>query len=378
MKLQEATQKVQTLALQMLLAEDAGLTALAVGSKDGGPISGATDFTVTGFVRKKLTMSALAAEGGRPFSAVYAAAAGAPAAETDIDVVESGSAFTPQASPALTPVQQGLFGGTPAIVDTQKFFATLRIGIGITNATGQYPQGLSVGTLGFFLQDGQGRRFLVSNNHVIGGSNAAQAGEAIEQPGTLDMTLAEIRLLPTLAALENAHTIARLTTQVQLAFRTPQNVPVNQVDAALAELTNSGRGMQDLDRLSFGGSLRGVAAPYQLGPNGALVGSARVYKVGRTTGFTEGVVTNIAGTTLVPYQGGTAFFAGQIVIQPTADNVGPFSDRGDSGSGIVNEDHELVGLLFAGSGARTLVNPIAEVLAQLGTASGIAGLQVIV
>ncbi len=74
---------------------------------------------------------------------------------------------------------------------------------------------------------------------------------------------------------------------------------------------------------------------------------------------------------MIPYPSGSAFFAGQLVIEATADNGGSFSDRGDSGSAILNDQHELVGLLFAGSERQTLANPIADVLKELEEASGL-------
>ena len=100
-----------------------------------------------------------------------------------------------------------------------------------------------------------------------------------------------------------------------------------------------------------------------------IQGDARVYKVGRTTGYTEGEVMALAGVASIEYNpGDVAFFTGQLVIRPTLDNVGPFSMPGDSGSGISNARNELVGLLFAGSAQQTLANPIMDVLSQLATA----------
>ena len=49
----------------------------------------------------------------------------------------------------------------------------------------------------------------------------------------------------------------------------------------------------------------------------------------------------------------------------------------DSGSGVLNDRHELVGLLFAGSDFHTLVNPIGHVRSQLRAAAGINSLEVI-
>jgi hypothetical protein len=115
-----------------------------------------------------------------------------------------------------------------------------------------------------------------------------------------------------------------------------------------------------------------------LDDQGAIMGSSRVYKVGRTTGYTEGTVSYVAGTARIEYTPGDyAYFVDQLVVAATPDNVGSFSAAGDSGSGVLNDRHELIGLLFGGSPAQTLVNPIDAVLRELRSASGIASLQVI-
>jgi hypothetical protein len=99
--------------------------------------------------------------------------------------------------------------------------------------------------------------------------------------------------------------------------------------------------------------------------------------VGRTTGYTEGIVTNIAVTVTIPYPGGNALFSDQVAVRPTSDNGGVFSDAGDSGSGVLNDRHELLGLLFAGSPDRTLMNPIDGVIRELRSAANIPSLRVV-
>ena len=122
-----------------------------------------------------------------------------------------------------------------------------------------------------------------------------------------------------------------------------------------------------------------IAPPYIDPATGALGGSTRVFKVGRTTGYTEGEVAYVGGVTMIEYEPGDwAYFTDQIMIRATPDNVGPFSDSGDSGSAILNDRHELVGLLFAGSVHQTIANPIAEVVSQLRRESGITSLRPIV
>ncbi len=265
-------------------------------------------------------------------------------------------------------------------MNAQKPFNALRCGIGITNPTGEYPNSVSVGTAGFYMEDDDGNLYVVSNNHVIGRSNEATLNESVVQPGTLDLTAAEFQLMPTLNSLVTNLEIASVLAVVQLQFQTPANTPNNRVDAAIAQMLQTNRTLNDLDRLTFGGVIRGVAAPYSVDATGAIQGSTRVYKVGRTTGYTEGVVTGLAGTSTISYADTNdkdAHFVDQIVIEATGDNVGPFSDNGDSGSGVENDRHELIGLLFAGNDFHTLVNPVAHVVSELRTVTGIPSLRVI-
>jgi hypothetical protein len=228
-----------------------------------------------------------------------------------------------------------------------------------------------VGTLGFFVRDGRQTLYLVSNSHVIGRSGAAAAGESVVQPGTLDLTSTELQVMNTLARLRARLEIAKVRAVVPFQFVSGSTIPVNRVDAAIATLNDPGRGRGDIDRICYGGVIRAVARPYRTDTSGRLVGSSRVYKVGRTTGATEGNVVGVAGTGMLTYPTGQAFFAGQLVIEATPDNGGMFSDRGDSGSAILNDRHELAGLLFAGSQLQTLANPIADVMTELQSASGL-------
>ena len=377
MKYEDALSFVTTKGVALILDAENGVNGVAIGRKDAGPITGATDFCVTAFVTQKLTDNELNNQSTHSFEHAFTSTMGRPPArETDIDVVDIGGSFALQNTFVVPTLHRGRHGGNPPALNAQKSFASLRCGIGITNPVGAYPQGLSVGTAGFYMKDDNDNIYLVSNNHVIGGSNAAAPGDMIVQPGTLDFTSHELALMPTVSSLTPVR-IGELTAVVQLGFQTQANAPINRVDAALAKVDTAARNVDDTDRLTFGGSIRGVARPYEVDDAGALIGSARVYKVGRTTGYTEGTVTNVAAVVSIPYPGGVAVFSNQIAVHPTVDNVGPFSDRRDSGSGVLNDRHELVGLLFAGSPSRTLMNPIDLVTTELSTASGISSLKVV-
>ena len=377
MRLDQALTIVTNSGMAMVAEPSNGITGVAVGHKDGSAIGSSDEFCVTAFVSRKLTPSELETQHIQSFDRVYAAATGASSPESsELDVIETGDVFRVQPRSGADTPQRGPHGGNPPALNTQKPFRSLRVGIGVTNPVSSYPAGLSVGTAGFYMRDDNGNLYLVSNNHVIGDSNNASIGDKIVQPGTLDLTVIELSLMPNLAALDTIK-IGQLTALVRLNYATALPPPINRVDAAIARLDPALRATDDVDRLAFGGGIVGVAPPYQANADGTIQGSDRVYKVGRTTGYTEGTVTNIAATAAVPYSGGTAFFAGQIAVRPTADNVGRFSDPGDSGSGVLNDRHELVGLLFAGSPERTLINPIAEVIDELRTAASIPTLEVV-
>ena len=365
----------------MLRQENSNIEAIAVGSKDAGPLRDVKDFCVTAYVKEKLTDQQMKARGIEPFfNVARQSMSSRSAAELqealDIDVVECRSAFRSLPGLSTPAAQRGRFGGNPPALNAQKEFRSLRCGIGVTNPTGSYPDSLSVGTAGFYMRDEEGNQYLVSNNHVIGKSNDAVPGESVVQPGTLDLTGTELQLMPDLGTLRQVLEVARVSAVVDLQFATASGTPNNRVDAAIAQLTNSPRERNDLDRLTFGGSIQGTAR-LRIDASGNLLPSSRVYKVGRTTGFTEGEVIGIAGVANIEYPGGVAHFVDQIVVRPTADNVGPFSDSGDSGSGVLNDQHDLVGLLYAGSTFQTLINPIDRVVQALRTATGIPSLEVI-
>jgi hypothetical protein len=92
-----------------------------------------------------------------------------------------------------------------------------------------------------------------------------------------------------------------------------------------------------------------------------------VRKRGRTTGLTYGSVDGIAATVNVDYGDGIGqhTLSNQVSIKADTTKNALFSDHGDSGSVIVDDQGYVIGLLFAGAGAGTVANPIAAVLSEL-------------
>ncbi len=177
--------------------------------------------------------------------------------------------------------------------------------------------------------------YILSNNHVLANTNAAQPGDPILQPGPYD------------GGTDPADRIATLTRFVPITLEPPipRNLHSNVVDAAIAQ----GQ-FHDLDReIYWIGYVRGWRRKANV-----AVGSI-VQKTGRTTSYTTGRITAINATIDVGYGGGrVARFLDQIVTT----NI---SAGGDSGSLVLSLDNVAVGLLFAGSSVATIVNQIENV-----------------
>ncbi len=225
---------------------------------------------------------------------------------------------------------------------------------------------VTAGTLGCWVKK-NGNYFLLSNNHVLANSNRASKGDAILQPGRYDGgqwpndRLAELYdfipiqfesgdsdckigrnaagMLNVLAAAFNRKT----RMQAVRILESPENL----VDAAIAKPL---RKQDVLDEILNLGTINGTAE--------VELGTA-VKKSGRTTGVTTGVIEQIDVSVRVSYGNNkTALFVNQLM-------AGPMSQGGDSGSAVLNEQNELIGLLYAGSDTITVFNRIQDVFEAL-------------
>jgi hypothetical protein len=228
---------------------------------------------------------------------------------------------------------------SPTPDDLQRRVRPLRPGLSVAHYS------VTAGTLGGFVRVG-GRLAVLSNNHVLAASDAAELGDPVLQPGPADGGTAEDRV-GSLLAFEDL-----------VANR------ANRVDAAVAVLD---QGVDTEPGDVPGGALTGpIPGNLDIDPD------ELVEKIGRTTGHTHGRITAVeVDGVAVEYDDGVYRFDDQIEI---AGRAGEFSAGGDSGSVIWrSRDRAPLGLLFAGSSTGgdggagvTFANPLATVLAVLG------------
>ena len=188
-----------------------------------------------------------------------------------------------------------------------------------------------------------GKRFILSNNHVLAENGLISLGGRIFQPGLLD------------GGDASTDQVATLTRFIEI-----KESGTNKVDCAIAEflpgIPVNPRHMPSVGNLA---STTPIAAAENM----------LVMKTGRTTGHTRGRIFDIFADANVPYEdkNGNQFiatFSNQILIVGTP---GSFSTNGDSGSLIVDRTTtRATGLLFAGSSTHTIANRIEDVLAALG------------
>jgi len=263
-------------------------------------------------------------------------------------------------------------GKVKALSDPTKKYRPAPGGVSI----GHYA--ITAGTFGCVVRK-NGQRFILSNNHVLANSNAAKIGDPILQPGAYDGgTLADqISVLAEFIPIDFggtqpppqpppgdnggeswcpiANMFAKITNFAARTIGSSYRVIVekrsapNYVDCALAGPV----GNEVLDNILDIGDWSGWMTNVDL--------YIPIKKMGRTTVYTEDKIIHRSATIDVEYGPGLiATFEEQLM-------AGPMSAGGDSGSLILHRDtNKAIGLLFAGSPAVTIINPIQFVIDALG------------
>ncbi|HXL03690.1 MAG TPA: hypothetical protein PLH34_02680 [Bacillota bacterium] len=233
----------------------------------------------------------------------------------------------------------------------------------------------TAGTFGAVVWDEKtGEPLILSNNHVLanatsGRDGKARHGDPILQPGAADGGTVEedtiacldrfipIKMSRRVPACPVVRYVESAMNRWLRASRSPVRAEVvarllegsaNLVDAALARPLNPRLISADILEL---GEVRGLKE--------AVLG-LYVRKSGRTTGVTEGEIQVVDATVNVIYSDDlTATFSDQIL-------TGKMAQGGDSGSLLLDEKMNAVGLLFAGSDRFTIYNKITNVIKMLG------------
>jgi len=199
------------------------------------------------------------------------------------------------------------------------------------------------GTLGSLVTKG-GVQYILSNNHVLADADTATVGDAISQPGLVDVG----------CNASAAQTVANFSQAIPLH--------TGNVDAAIAQVV--------LGEVDASGAILEIGNPASTTAldDSTAVGR-RVAKSGRTTGLTCAAIASVSTNVKVQYQRGcgkgkkfTVLYLNQVLV-----NSSSFSAGGDSGSLIVTADTvQPIALLFAGSSTTTIGNRISDVTSALG------------
>jgi len=312
-----------------------------------GPVDSGLNWTVSGIPAGNATVGTLTTVrvDGRSFTAQYTAPNVPPFTEplsvraistVDPAAVATASIFIRRDNQLSqsTPIKLGTSGGNASDL--------------LINGT---IAGCCSGTLGSLLSRG-GNFYILSNNHVLDKSDQGSIGDPIVQPGLGDVG----------CQVGNTATVAHLS-QASVLEGAPSNV-----DAAIAQIVPG--------TVDTSGTILDLAGPNQPAPPSSSLAIPQtafstnepVAKVGRSSGLTCSTIDSVAADLVVSYQTScgskTSFqvpYKNQIVIGGTS-----FSEAGDSGSLVVTADTARpLGLLYAGNGSSTAVNPIQEVLSAL-------------
>lgn len=227
------------------------------------------------------------------------------------DVIEIGQLETEQYTAQFRPASPGLSIGHNAMTTSGTFGLLVR------------------------LNEDDGKQYILSNSHVIARSGLGQTGDPVWQPGPGD------------GGTPN-DTIASLAAWVPFDF-TPAGSP-NLVDAAIAKAIDS---VTDMIRLI--GRPTGVSNQIQRG--------MLVQKVGRSTNHTWGEVTDVNAKMPLRHNmpgggSGLVYFRDQVICTR-------YTFPGDSGSAVLNDANEVVGLHAAGSYTASVFNKIEHVFSLL-------------
>lgn len=260
---------------------------------------------LTFYVKKKVPIENLIIDEAIP-ATVSKAISGISSVPTD--VVEIGD-ILPQANFTNNPIQPG-------------------------NSVGHFK--VTCGTLGAIVTDGTDY-FILSNSHILADSGNAGLGDEILYPGKTDGGKTIVDKLGTLERF--------------IPFIKGEGY-LNQTDCAIAKISQN-----RLNQINV--TLKNKDLPKgRIRPKRGMI----VYKVGRTSNYTEGTIRDVDFRLQVPYGSGLGDIG--FINQVLCTN---FTEGGDSGALVLDKKtNKAVGLHFCGGNAGSVFNQIDLVLEALG------------
>lgn len=188
-------------------------------------------------------------------------------------------------------------------------------GISIRVQEGEKISGGTLGCIVTRVKDGVKSYYILSNNHVLTDTNQYPIGTPIVQP------VADTNIDNVVGYLSNFMPIRMIKD-----FNIPPKK--NNIDAALAEVSK----YEVSNKIYDFGEIKGVSTPSL---------DLDVHKVGFTTGLTSGEITTMKATVIIHYENINqyALFQNQIIASDLE------TERGDSGSALLNDKKEVIGLV---------------------------------
>lgn len=207
---------------------------------------------------------------------------------------------------------------------------------------------VTAGTIAYFCRstrhgDDPSKVHVLSNNHVFADVNQANIGDNLYQPGPADGGIADDHFA-------NLHRFEN----IQLGGINP-----NKVDAAIGGLLE---GVEFKPEICMIGKIKGTNLATE---------DMKVRKHGRTSSYTEGIITDESYDALVGMDHNDPSVVGLFENQMRIERIAPYAAfglGGDSGSLVVEKSAaKAVGLYFAGpdSGIYGIANHIGDVLSEL-------------
>ncbi|MGF1580372.1 MAG: hypothetical protein ACFCD0_13500 [Gemmataceae bacterium] len=198
---------------------------------------------------------------------------------------------------------------------------------------------------------------LLSASHVLGNMNRANHGDRVVHPGNVDIepTLADV-----IGELRNYQLLRHHSGSAGGSLD-------NRMDVGIAEIADENRVGENLvpSPADPDGTTIRLHGVFPLVEMPDLI-DQEVYKVGRTSGFTRGVLRYALVTqqSITLTDNRVYLFRDVSVVHSSVPNQ-PFSKPGDSGSVVYTSDGLGIGLIIGGTDRYTLISPLEPSLAHM-------------